>query len=103
MPNQYSLLLDEAVYEDMVQNHYDSSKWMGMQPVLAEATEIPRSKKKLNELCKKGAIVIGDTLMMRKIDRDGTEITFSATVGKVSLVLPSRADINYCSFTDRSI
>ncbi|CAD6585648.1 MAG: accessory factor associated with RNA polymerase II [Alectoria sarmentosa] len=80
MPNQYSLLLDEAVYEDMVQNHYDSSKWMGMQPVLAEATEIPRSKKKLNELCKKGAIVIGDTLMMRKIDRDGTEITFSATI-----------------------
>ena len=103
MPKEYSLLLDEAVYEDMVQDHYDSSKWMGMQPVLAAATRIPRSKKKLDELCKKGAILIHDTLTMTKTGRDGTAITFSATVGKVSLVLPSRADTGYFSFTDSSI
>ena len=99
----YSLLFDEAVYADMVQDHYNSPRWMGMQPVLAAATRIPRSKKKLDELCRKGAILIRDSLTMTKTGRDGTEITFSATVGKVSLVLPSRADTGYCSFTDRRI
>ena len=96
-------LLDEVVYADMVQVQYDSSRWMGMQPVLAAATQIPRSKKKLDELCRKRAILIHDTLTMRKIGRDGIAIIFSATVSKVSLILPSIADIDNCSFTDRSI
>ena len=96
-------LLDEVVYADMVQDHYDSSRWMGMQPVLVAATQIPRSKKKLDESCKKGAILIHDTLKMTKTGRNGTAITFSAMVSKVSLIFPSRADTGYFSFTDCSI
>lgn len=77
---EYSLLFDEAVYADMVQYHYDSSLWMDMQHVRAEAARIPRSSKKLEELCRKGAIEVGDTWTMRKTDRDGNVIAFSATI-----------------------
>lgn len=99
---EYSLLFDEAVYADMVQYHYDSSRWMDMQHVPAEAARIPRSSKKLEELCRKGAIEVGDTWTMRKTDRDGNVIAFSATVSKQCLVLPSIANTGYWSFTDRS-
>lgn len=104
---EYALLFDEAVYADMVQYHYDPSRWRGMQRVGAKAIQISRSKKKLEELCRKGAILIGDTLTMRKTGRDGIAIAFSATVGKQSSIqsstLPSRANTGYLSSTDRII
>ena len=85
MPRQeYPLLFDDSVYADMAQYQYDPSRWMSMQPVPAEAIKIRRSGKKIEELCKKGVMLIGDTLTMRKAGGDGITIAFSATVGKQS-------------------
>lgn len=66
-----------------------------VQPV-----NIPRSSEKLEELCRKEAIQVGDT--WTKTGRGGITTAFSATVGKPSSVLPYRANSGYCRFTDRS-
>lgn len=84
MTKVYPLLLEEAVYADMVQFQYDAARWMDMRSVRAEAIQIGRSKKKLEELCRKGAILIDDTLTMKRTDENGVTIAFSATVGKES-------------------
>ena len=100
---EHPLLVDEAIYADMVPNGYDASQWMGLHPIPAKSIEIVRSKKKLDELCRKGAIRVNDTWTMTKTGSDGITVTFSATVGKQSSVLPARANIGYCCFIDHRI
>lgn len=75
----YSLLFEDGVYEDMARDHYNSSRWMSMQPVPMEAVKIHRSDKKFVELCRR-VLLIGDVLTMRKAGRDGIVINFSATI-----------------------
>lgn len=85
MPKEeYSLLLGDDVYADLIQYQYDSSRWMNMQPVPAEAIKIRRSSKKIEELCRKGVMLKDDTLTMKKAGMDGIVIAFTATVGKQS-------------------
>ena len=66
---------------------------MNIDRVLTRATGIPRSKKKLVELCRKRVVLISDTL---KTNATGATIVFSATVGQQPspLVVSSRADLN---------
>ena len=78
----YPLLFDDDVYADLVQYQYDASRWMQMDRVTTRATGIPRSKKKLDELCKKGVVLVNDTMTTRKTDGSGNTLTFSATVGQ---------------------
>ena len=103
MSTEYRLLFDDDVYADMVQDSFNLSRWMNMDRVLARATIIPRSKKKLDELCRKGAVLIGDTLTMRMTGGDGVTIDFSATVSRQASVMLSRANDCYFIVTDRSI
>ena len=98
----YPLVVDDAVYASLTQNAYDAARWMRERRVRVEAIRIDRSKKKLQELCKKGAIQIEDTLTMRKKGRDGRVVAFSATVGKPSSLLPARANTSYLLSTDQS-
>lgn len=97
----YSLLFEDGVYEDMARDHYNSSRWMSMQPVPMEAVKIHRSDKKFVELCRR-VLLIGDVLTMRKAGRDGIVINFSATVGKQFSVGASNANLGLCSLTDQS-
>lgn len=100
---EYALLFDEAVYANIVPHGYDSSWWMAMQSVHAKATRMPRSKKKLDELCRKEAVLEDDTLTMTKIGTDGVAVSFSAKVGKRSSVLPAKANTGYRCFIDHVI
>ena len=95
-------MVDDAVYASLTQNAYDAARWMRERRVREEATRIDRSKKKLQELCKKGAVQIEDSLTMRKKGRDGIVVAFSATVGKPSSLLPERANTSYLLSTDQS-
>ena len=90
---EYRLLFDDDVYANMVQYQYDAARWMRMDRVLTKAAGIPRSRKKLVELVRKGAMLIGDTLTTRKTDGNGVAVSFSATVGQQPLpsVVSSRA------------
>lgn len=101
--DEYPLLVDEFIYADMVLKGYDASKWMSLQPIPAKSMELLRSKKKLGELCRKGAIRVDDTWTMKKTDSNGITVTFSATVGRQSSVLPGRANVGYRCFTDPRI
>ena len=67
-----------------------------MDRVPTRATGIPRSKKKLVELCRKRVVLISDTLTKKKTNATGATIVFSATVGQQPspLVVSSRADLN---------
>lgn len=76
----YPLVVDDGVYASLIQNAYDAARWMRERRVREEAIRIDRSKKKLQELCRKGAIQIKDTLTMRKKGRDGSVVAFSATI-----------------------
>ena len=98
----YPLVVDDAVYASLTQNPYDAARWMCARRVRDEAIRIGRSKKKLQELCRKGAIQIEDTLTMRKKGREGIVVAFSATVGRPSSLLPARANTGYRLFTDQS-
>lgn len=95
MAREYALLLDESVYAEMVKDAYDAPPWMARQSVRSKATQLPRSKKKLDELCKKKAIREGDTFTMMKTSTSGAAIVFSATVGSNSSVLPSGANTGF--------
>lgn len=53
-----------------------------MNRVLEESTQIPRSKKKLLELYRKGVLLIGDTMTMTWTGTDGVTVSLSATVGR---------------------
>ena len=90
---EYRLLFDDDVYADLVQYQYDASRWMRMDRVPMRAAGIPRSRKKLVELCRKGVVLIGDTLTTTKTDGNGVALSFSATVGQQPLpsVVSSRA------------
>lgn len=89
--------------QNIVPHGYDSSWWMAMQSVHAKATRMPRSKKKLDELCRKEAVLEDDTLTMTKIGTDGVAVSFSAKVGKRSSVLPAKANTGYRCFIDHVI
>lgn len=80
---EYTLLFDDGVYEVMARSHYDAFLWMARQPVLTVAANIARSKKKLQELCKRGVIQVGDMMTMTKSNRNGDLFTFSATVESI--------------------
>lgn len=95
---EYPLLFDDSVYADMSQYSYDSSRWMSLQLVLVEAARIRRSAKKLDELCKKGAVLIGDRLTMRKTDNNGVAFAFTAVVCKWSSLVLSITNHSYCLF-----
>lgn len=100
MPKDYALLFDDSVYAEMAKDDYRSPRWMGMPSVLTKATQNPRSKKKMEELCKKNAIKQGDTWTMRKTGKNRTVVTFSATVGSKSSVPPPGANTGCLHLTD---
>ena len=80
MPSEYSLLFDDEIYAEMIQDEYDTVKWMKMDGVRARAIEFLRSKKNLKALCRGGVMQIGDTLTMRKTVRNGVTVSVTATV-----------------------
>ena len=80
MSGGYPLLFADDIYAELIQDQYDAAQWMQMDGVLAGSAQIPRSKKKLLELCRKGAVLIGDTLIMRKTGADGVAVSLNATV-----------------------
>ena len=82
MSQEHPLLFPDRVYADMVQYGYDTARWMQMNRVLEESTQIPRSKKKLFELYRKGVLLIGDTMTMTWTGTDGVTVSLSATVGR---------------------
>ena len=80
MSGGYPLLFDDDIYADLVQYQYDAARWMQMDRLLGGSTQIPRSKKKVLELCGKGMMLIGDMMSMRKTGTDGVAVSLSATV-----------------------
>ncbi len=85
MPKEYRLLFDDDVYWEMAQRSYDAPRWMNMDSVPAKAMELRRSEKKLEELCRKGAILTDDILTIRQRCKNGGTVSFSATVGLIVL------------------
>ena len=102
MTQNYRLLFDDDVYINMSQYSYDAVQWMNMDCVLTKASEIQRSKKKFEELFRRGVLLTGDTLTMNKTQEDGSTIAFSATVGQLSSTASSRANNGYLFSVDRS-
>lgn len=80
MSREKPLLFSDQVYADMVQHHYDAARWMQMSNVLGESARIPRSKKKLVQLFRKGVMLSGDVLTMTRTSTDGVAVSLSATV-----------------------
>ena len=83
MPGEYRLLFDDKVYADLVGDEFDAARWMNIPQVLTSSNELPRSRKKLEELCRKRVVLVGDILTMRMTMDTGTTVSFSATVGKI--------------------
>ena len=97
----YHLLFDDDVYANMVQGAYDASQWMSIGDVRATATQLERSAKKFDELCRKGALLRGDVLSMERNGSDGITVSFSASVGQPVSIVSSRAKNGYFVSTDR--
>ena len=81
MSQTYQLLFQDDVYLNMAEDSYNATLWMGMDGVAARAVRLPRSRKKIEELLRKRAIMIGDELSISKTDDHGNIIVFGATVG----------------------
>ena len=83
---EYVLMFDESLYLEMTKVDYEQNiqQWMAKESVLTKARDMPRSKKKMEELWKKGAIKKGDTLSMRKTAGNGSHVFFNAMVGSKS-------------------
>lgn len=80
-------LYDYDFNENMIVAGYDSSVWMGMPGVMAAANALPRrSRKLLDEICKKGDLRMGDVLSMTATTTTATGTTMTvdgtATVGE---------------------
>lgn len=99
---EHDLMFDDSFYLDMAKHDYERNvqRWMGKESVLNKAASMPRSKKKLNELWKKGALQIGDTMTMKKTAGNGNDVFFSATVGIKSSVLRSGANAGCFNLSD---
>lgn len=102
MSQGYPLLFPDQVYAGMVQYHYNTARWMQMNRVVEESIQIPRSKEKLVELCRKGVVLIGDTMTMTT-GTDGVAVSLGATVDQWPSFVSPGAITDYLSLIDRCI
>lgn len=73
-----------------------------MNRVVEESIQIPRSKEKLVELCRKGVVLIGDTMTMTT-GTDGVAVSHGATVDQWPSFVSPGAITDYLSLIDRCI